>query len=443
VKDMGMAGATRIITPDKVRKLQIMLYRKAKSAPKYRFWSLYGEVCNRDVLEAALDAQLRNDGAAGIDGQTLESIRATLETRKRWLDNLQDELKTKRYRASPVRRVMIEKAGGGWRPLGIATVKDRVVQTAVYLLLMPIWEADFHPHSYGFRPKRRAHQAIDAIQQAVVQGYVEIIDADLSKYFDSIPHRQLMKKVAQRVSDGSILGLVKQWLRAPVVEEDKSGKKRVIPNRCGTPQGSVISPLLANVYLNPMDHGVSQRCVSQARMVRYADDFVIACKKGQSGQILERTKKWLKAQGLELNEKKTRVVNIHGEGINFLGFNMTWRRSLKGRPYLHVEPSQKSRKALREKLGEILNHWTRWKSIASVVKEANQVMRGWAGYFHYRNSTSVMRQMKEYSQNRLRRWVWRKHACKHGLWKHYSEAKLHQQYGLYELPTTACWKAAR
>jgi RNA-directed DNA polymerase len=437
-----MAGATQIVTPDKVRQLQITLYRKAKSAPRYRFWSLYGELLRRDILEAALEAQVRNGGGAGVDGETLESIQASAQTRQQWLDGLQAELKTKRYRASPVRRVMIDKAGGGQRPLGIPTVKDRVVQMAVYLLLMPIWEADFHPQSYGFRPKRRAHQAIDAINEAVYQGYVEMIDADLSKYFDSIPHRQLMKKVAQRVSDGSVLGLVKQWLRAPVVEEDTEGGKRVLPNRCGTPQGGVISPLLANVYLNPLDQGVSQRCVGQARIVRYADDFIIACRKGHSGQILERTKKWLAAQGLKLNETKTRVVNIHDEGINFLGFNLTWRKSLKGLRYLHVEPSQKSRRALRQKLGQILNHWTRWKPIAHVVKEANQVLRGWAGYFHYRNSTSVMSLMQEYSQNRLRRWLWRKHACKHGLWSHYPEAKLHQQYGLYKLPTTARWKAA-
>src|SRR3954470_22212980 len=224
-KDAGMAGATRIITPDKVRQLQIALYRKAKSAPKYRFWSLYGEVMRRDILEAALDAQIRNDGAAGIDGETLEMITATPEKRKQWLDRLQEELKAKRYRASPVRRVMIDKAGGGQRPLGIATVKDRVVQTAVYMVLMPIWEADFHPQSHGFRPKRRAHQAIDAIAQGVREGYTEIIDADLSKYFDTIPHRALMRMVAKRVSDGSILRLIKSWLRAPIVEEDKDGTK--------------------------------------------------------------------------------------------------------------------------------------------------------------------------------------------------------------------------
>jgi group II intron reverse transcriptase/maturase len=327
--------------------------------------------------------------------------------------------------------------------LGIPTVKDRVVQTAVCWLLMPIWEADFHPQSYGFRPKRRAHQAIDAIVQGVYQGYTEIIDADLTKYFDTIPHRELMKRVAQRVSDGSILRLIKSWLRAPVIEEDKDGTRRVVPNRCGTPQGGVISPLLANVYLNPLDHGVNHQCVGQARRVRYADDFVIACRPGQAQKVLERTTRWLKAKGLKLNESKTRLVDIRQASINFLGFNLTWRQSLKHRRYLHVEPSQKSRQALREALGGILNHWTIGRPIREVVRETNQVLRGWAGYFHYRNSTSVMNGMNRYSRNRLRRWIWRKHACTRGLWKAYPDERLHTQYGLYALPSTAAWKAAR
>ena len=442
-KDAGMAGATRIATPDKVRQLQITLYRKAKAEPKYRFWSLYGELLRPEVLEAALAAQERNDGAAGVDGQSLASITADPVKRQQWLDRLQRELKTKTYRPSPVRRVMIPKSSGGQRPLGIPTVKDRVVQTAVCLLLMPIFEADFHPRSYGFRPKRRAHQAIEEIQKAVSQGYVEIIDADLSKYFDSIPHRQLMRRVAQRVSDGSVLGLVKGGLRAPVVEEDKDGTRRVLPNRCGTPQGGVISPLLANLYLNPLDHGVQQKCAGQARLVRYADDFVIACRPGQKRQVLERTKKWLTAHGLTLNEKKTRVVDIRQEGVNFLGFNLSGRRSQRGKIYRHVEPSQKSRRALRESLGEIFHHRTQWKSVAEVVKEANRVLRGWAGYFHYGNSTEVMSQMKRHSQNRLRRWLWRKHNCRWALWGTEAADWLHRKYGLYELPLTAAWRATR
>jgi RNA-directed DNA polymerase len=442
-KDAGMAGATRIETPEKVRQLQITLYRKAKAEPQYRFWSLYGELLRRDVLDMALTTQLRNDGEAGVDGQSLASINATAAAREQWLDRLQEELKTKTYRPSAVRRVMIPKSSGGERPLGIPTVKDRVVQTALCLMLMPIFEADFHPRSYGFRPKRRAHQAIAEIQKAVQQGYVEIIDADLSKYFDTIPHRQLMKAVAQRVSDGSVLRLIKSWLRAPVVEEDKDGTRRVLPNRRGTPQGGVISPLLANLYLNPLDHGVNEPTSGQAQMVRYADDFVIACPVGRGRGLMARLKKWLQAKGLTLNEVKTRIVNMHEEGINFLGFNLTWRKSFRGRGYLHAQPSQKSRRVLREKLGGILNHWTHWRSIKDVVEEVNRVLRGWAGYFHYGNSTLVMNRMNDYSQNRFRRWLWRKHGCRHRLWAHYGPEQLHQRYGLYELPTTAKWKAAR
>jgi group II intron reverse transcriptase/maturase len=272
---------------------------------------------------------------------------------------------------------------------------------------------------------------------------VEIIDADLSKYFDTIPHRQLMQAVARRVSDGSVLRLIKSWLRAPVVEEDKDGSKRVNPNRRGTPQGGVISPLLANLYLNPLDHGVNEQTSGQAQMVRYADDFVIGCPVGRGEELMARLKKWLQAKGLTLNEVKTRIVNMHKEGINFLGFNLTWRKSFRGRGYLHAQPSQKSRQALREKLAGILNHRTHWRPIKDVVEEINRVLRGWAGYFHYGNSTSVMNRMNHYSRNRLGRWLWRKHGCRRSLWTHYVPDQLPQRYGLYILPTTAQWKAAR
>lgn len=436
-----MAGATRIGTPDKVRQLQIALYRKAKAEPQWRFWSLYGELLRRDVLDTALATQESNGGQAGVDGEEITDINASPAVRQQWLDRLREELRAKTYRPSPVLRVRIPKSGGGERLLGIPTVKDRVMQTAMNLVLMPIWEADFHPRSYGFRPKRRAQQAIAEIQKAVQQGYVEIIDADLSKYFDTIPHRGLMKLVARRVSDGSVLRLIKSWLRAPIVEVDKDGKRRVIPNRCGTPQGGVISPLLANLYLNALDHGVND--TGQARMVRYADDFVIACPSGRSPGLLARLKRWLQARGLTLNETKTRTVNIHRDGINFLGFNLTWRKSSRGRGYLHAQPSQKSRRTLREKLGEILNHWTHWRPIREVVEEVNRVLRGWAGYFHFSNSVTVMNRMNHYSQDRLRRWLWRKHGCHRGLWKHYPVERLYTQYGLYELPTTAKWKATR
>jgi RNA-directed DNA polymerase len=435
-------GPQGIQTPAKVRKLQIALYRKAKADPQWRFWSLYGEICRRDILEHALRLVARNGGAPGVDGQSIESILATPETQQRWLDTLQREMQAKTYRPSAVRRVYIPKSNGGQRPLGIPTVKDRVAQMAVYLVLMPIFEADFHPHSFGFRPKRNAHQAMDVIAEALWSGLTEVLDADLSKYFDTIPHRQLLRAAARRISDGSVLRLLKQWLRAPVVEEDKDGTRRVLPNKQGTPQGGVISPLLANLYLNPLDWAVNERCAGTV-LVRYADDFVILSRPGQGPALRRRLSRWLKAKGLSLNEEKTRVVNFREEGFNFLGFSVSWRRGKSGRHYPHVEPSAKSQQHLRDTVRDELNHWTRWRGVKPSLARVNRILRGWSGYYHYRNSSRVFRKLKWWMQTRLKRWLWRKHDCSHALWTDYPDQALYDRYGLWPLPTTAGWTQAR
>jgi RNA-directed DNA polymerase len=243
-------GSQEITTPQKLQKLQRALYRKAKAQPGYRFWSLYSELTRGDLLEHAFELVARNGGAPGVDGQTIDSIRATPETRNQWLTALQKELQTHSYRPSPVRRVYIPKSNGGQRPLGIPTVKDRVVQMVALLVLAPIFEADFHPHSYGFRPRRDAHQAIEAIVEALRRGKLEVVDADLSKYFDTIPHDRLVKLIARRTSDGSVLHLLQQWLDAPIVEEQKEGTQRTLPNRQGVPQGGG--------HLAPAGQSVSQ-----------------------------------------------------------------------------------------------------------------------------------------------------------------------------------------
>lgn len=431
-----------ITTLQKLRKLQRALYRKAKAEPDYRFWSLYSELTRRDLLEHALQLVVSNGGAPGVDGQTIESIMATLESCDQWLRVLQEELHTKTYRPSPVRRVYIPKSNGGQRPLGIPTVKDRVVQMVALLVLAPIFEADFHPHSYGFRPRRDAHQAIDAIVTALRRGKLEVVDADLSKYFDTIPHDRLMRLVARRISDGSILHLLRQWLDAPIVEETKDGTRRILPNRQGVPQGGVISPLLANLYLNGLDWAVNdpqQR--GRPELVRYADDFVILCRPGQGTELLQRLRRWLAARGLELNEKKTRRTDSR-EGFQFLGFALRWQRSRRsGRWYASVEPSAKSQQRFRGAVRGHLNHWTLHRRIPEVIAELNRTLRGWSGYFHYRQSTRVFGKLRWWMHDRMRRWLWRKHRRTRALWRDYPDELLYGRYGLWQLPRHVSWKS--
>lgn len=429
-------GSQELPTPDQVRKLQITLYRKAKAEPEYRFWSLYGELLRKDVLETAWKRVAQNGGAAGVDGQTIKQIAATSKGQKQWLEGLREELKMKTYRVSPVRRVLIPKPDGGERPLGIPTVKDRVVQMAVYLVLMPIFEADFHSQSYGFRPKRNAHQAIEAIRKALQQGRSEVIDADLSKYFDTIPHLELMREVARRISDGSILRFIKSWLRASIVEEDEQGNKQMRVNRSGTPQGGVISPLLANVYLHSLDKEVNEQWTSSPRMVRYADDIVILCWPRKSGRVKARLDQWLASKGLKLNEKKTRLIDHRQQGFNFLGFSFRWAQSQGGKSYSHVEPSQASRHRLRERLRGILHRGTHWRQTQEVIAEVNQVVRGWSQYFRYANSTDVFTHVQRSMRRRVRTWLW----LKHGRRRWIDREALHERYGLYRMPLTAQWK---
>jgi RNA-directed DNA polymerase len=375
-------GSQEILTPTKLQRLQRALYRKAKAEPGYRFWSLYGELTRLELLEHALLLVERNGGAPGVDGQTIQSIKATPEGRRQWLGQLQKELQSKTYGPNPVRRVYIPKANGGQRPLGIPTVKDRVVQMTALLVLAPIFEADFHPNSCGFRPRRKAHDALDLIIAALRRGKLEVVDADLSKYFDTIPHDRLLELVARRISDGSILHLIRRWLKAPIVEEDKDGTRRVLPSRQGVPQGGVISPLLANLYLNKLDWAVNDpKERGQPVMVRYADDFVILCAPGQGAGLTNRLKRWLEAKGLKLNEEKTRMADSR-DGFNFLGFTVRWQPSRKsGRWYAHIEPSAKSRQRLRDKVRDQLNHWTLHRRIPEAVTDLNKLLRGWSGYF--------------------------------------------------------------
>jgi len=439
----GIATPTVPETATGVRKLQRTLYRQAKSKPKWKAWSLYADVCRREVLEAALEQVIANGGAPGIDGQRVESLKERKEgneLRERWLAELQTQLRDKTYRPSPVRRVYIPKANGKVRPLGIPTVRERVVQTAVVLLLLPVFEADFHENSYAYRPRKRAQQAIDAIKEALLSGRREVVDADLSGYFDTIPHAELMRLVKGRVSDGSILRLIKGWLRAPVVEEDSKGGRRMRANRCGTPQGGVISPLLANLYLDGLDKAVNTGSEMQAVMVRYADDFVVLCRKGRGAEVYRRLKLWLERRKLKLNEEKTRVVNFEEAGLEFLGFQLSWRKGRSGRKYPHCEPSAKSAHKLREAVREETARATFWKQPEEVIRRINQRMRGWAGYFHYGNSTRVLAKLQWYVEARVGRWLWKKHAKIRGLYApEHTREQLRERYGLYRMPHHAAY----
>jgi RNA-directed DNA polymerase len=427
-------GPRGLTAPDKVRQLQTTLYRKAKSKPEYRFWSLYGEVQRADVLAAAWRRVKANAGAAGVDGVSIEELAADAQVQAAWLNALREELHNKTYRPAPVRRVRIPKASGGFRGLGIPTVKDRVVQMAVYLVLMPIFEADFHPRSFGFRPGRSAHQAVEAIREALRMGKTEVVDADLAQYFDTIPHRKLMRQVARRVSDGAILKLIKAWLRAPVMEEEEGGGRRLKANPCGTPQGGVISPLLANIYLHPLDEGVNE-CRQKSRMVRYADDLVILCRPGEGRGMKERLARWLQSRGLALNETKTRVVQSRASGFAFLGFSFRWQQSKKGTPYVHTEPSPAAEQALRDRVREMTRRPTTWRAPGEVVREINQVTRGWGNYFALAHHHQSFGQMNYFIAHRLRQWLWRKHGNASGKYKRWPDRELVRNYGLYQLPT--------
>jgi RNA-directed DNA polymerase len=310
-----------LTTPGKIRELQIKLYRKAKNEPEFRFYQLYDKVYREDILNHAYELARANDGAPGVDGESFQEIESAGLVE--WMDGLREELRNKTYKPQPVRRVLIPKPGGGERPLGIPTIRDRVAQTAAKLVLEPIWEADLEPNAYGYRPQKSAQDAIQKVDELLHDGYTDIVDADLSKYFDTIPHSELLQCVARRIIDRQLLHLIKMWLKVPVEERDENGKRRLTggkDNDRGTPQGGVISPALANLYMNRMLKGWRQTRRGeqfQARIVNYADDFVILSR-GKAKEALVWTRGVLERLELTLNEKKTNVRNARRERFDFL-----------------------------------------------------------------------------------------------------------------------------
>jgi group II intron reverse transcriptase/maturase len=387
------------------------------------------------VLAAAWRRVKANAGAAGVEGVTIEELAADAPVEAAGRSALREELHCKTYRPAPVRRVKIPKASGGFRGLGIPTVRDRVVQMAVDLVLMPIFEADFHPRSFGFRPGCNAHQAVEAIREGWRMGKTEVVDADLAQSFDPIPHQPLMRQVARRVSDGAILKLIKGWLRAPIMAEEEGGGRKMKAKACGTPQGGVISPLLANIHLHPLDEGVNDRCQQKPRMIRYADDLVILCRPGEGCGMKGRLARWRQSRGLALNETKTRVLQSRSRGFEFLGFSFRWQQSKKGTPYMHTEPSPAAEQALRDRVRARTRRPTTWRATGEVVREINQVTRGWGNYFALAHHHRSFGQLNHFIAHRLRQWLWRKHGNRSGKYERWPNRALFDTYGLHQMPT--------
>jgi RNA-directed DNA polymerase len=437
--------ALSLATPTAIRSLQRKLYRKAKAEPGFRFYLLYDKIYREDILRHAYALACANAGAPGVDGVTFAAIEAS--GLKEWLTGLREELISKTYRPDPVRRVLIPKPNGeGERPLGIPTIRDRVIQTAAKIVLEPIFEADFEDNAYGYRPARGAVDAVKEVHRLICRGYTDVVDADLSRYFDSIPHDELLKSVARRIVDRHVLRLIKLWLKAPIEERDNSDGTRRIgggkSNSRGTPQGGVASPMLANIYMNRflkywrLTGRGEAFC---AHVVAYADDFVILSR-GCAAEALAWTKAVMTRLGLSVNEAKTSLKNARQERFDFLGYSFgPHRYKANGLWYLSASPSKKSVQQFKTKVGNLLvpGNNDPWPEVRDTL---NRSLLGWSNYFCHGTCRSAFRGADQYVYERVRDFLARRHKMAGRGTKRFSRDVIYGERGLLRLerlPLTA------
>jgi group II intron reverse transcriptase/maturase len=427
-----------LTTPLSVQKLQKALHDKAKGSPDFRFYALYDKVYRKDVLAFAYESCQANGGAAGVDGQSFEDIEKY--GAERWLDELAKELKSRIYRPLPVRRVYIPKPDGKQRPLGVPTIRDRTVEAAAVLVLEPIFETDLQPEQYAYRPDRSALDAVKHVHKLINTGHGEIVDADLSGYFDSIPHAELLKSVARRVVDGAMLHLINMWLEAPVEETDEHGKKqRSTRNRDegrGTPQGAPISPLLSNLYMRRFVLGwkkLGHEKRLRAHVVNYADDLVICCR-GSAEEALATMRDIMRKLKLTVNETKTRVCRLPEEKFDFLGYTFGRCYSIQtGRAYLGTVPSKKRVIRICKAISSETGRNKTLRDRDTVVETLNRMMIGWANYFCLGPVSKAYRAVERHARKRLRQWLCDKHKMSWPATRQFPDANLHDVLGLVRL----------
>src|SRR4051812_46698419 len=422
-----------------VRKLQTSLQAKAKAEPAFRFYSLWDKVCRADVLEEAYRACRRNDGAPGCDGMTFDQI--AVHGQDRWLEELRQELRDGDYRPLPLLRVWIPKSNGSQRPLGVPCIRDRVVEMAALLVLSPIFEADLLRNQYGFRPEMDAKMAVrQAFWHVRDRGHSEVVDADLSDYFSSIPHGPLMRCVSRRIADGTLLSVIKSWLAAPVIERDQRTTRcttEAKDRHRGTPQGSPISPLLANLYFRRFLlawERFGHRTRLDAYVINYADDLVICCRPGNGPAALAAMRQLMTRLGLTVNEAKTRLARLPEESFDFLGYTIGRFYGKDGATYLGTHPSRKAVRRLLQRIHEATT--SRWHSTSPAERVAviNRLLRGWTAYFNQGPVLRTYGLVRRYVERRVRRWLMRRSGQAGIGYRQYPDEYLYETLGLYALP---------